>query len=139
MSAWRRRALELFPQLCEELHRRDYSIYMLYFDLLPMVRDAHDAADADLARRIYGFAEWCFEQTAKDLWNAAGVAFYEHLFDEKRYWRHVIPWLSPRVLKGCWTLWEARLTAEELAELRKLIENRRDHFYRQAGLPDYRR
>src|SRR5689334_17549476 len=60
MAAWRRRALELFPQLREELQQRDYSIYMLYFDLLPMVREAHNADDTELLSRIYGFAAWCF-------------------------------------------------------------------------------
>ena len=43
MAAWRRRALELFPQLRAELQQPDYSIYMLFFDLLPTVREAHDA------------------------------------------------------------------------------------------------
>ena len=47
MAAWRRRALEHFPQLRAELQDSDYSIYMLFFDLLPVVREAHDAADSD--------------------------------------------------------------------------------------------
>lgn len=132
MSVWRRRALEFFPQLRRELQRRDYSIYLLYFDLLPMVRKAHDTDDADLLRRIYSFAAWCLEQKAKDLWNAAGVAFYEHLFDDRRYWQKVIPWLSPRVIAECWSLWEWRLSAETLQEVRRLIEHRREHFYPNA-------
>src|SRR5437764_3802833 len=110
MAAWRRRALELFPQLRQPLQRRDYSIYMLYFDLLPMVREAHDADDTALLRQIYGFAAWCLEQKAKDLSNAAGVAFYEHLFDDRRYGKQVIPWLAPGILDTCWPLWEARLS-----------------------------
>jgi hypothetical protein len=79
---------------------------MLYFDLLPMVREAHDNDDHDLLMRIYCFAQWCHAQEAKDLWNAAGVAFYEHLFDERKYWVEVIPWLSPSVIADCWSLWE---------------------------------
>src|SRR5437764_15482473 len=132
MAAWRRRALGLFPELREQLQRRDFSIYMLFFDLLPMAREAHDTNHAELLRRIYGFAEWCLEQKAKDLWNAAGVAFYEHLFDRWQYWGKVVPWLSPRVISECWSLWEARLSEEEPEEIRRLIDGRREHLYQEA-------
>ena len=113
MSTWRRKALELFPTLRRELNDREYTIYMLYFDLLPMVREAHDEDDRNLLRRIYGFAAWCFDQKAKDLWNSAAVAFYEHLFDQRKYWSLVLPWLSPKVITECWPLWEFRLSAED--------------------------
>lgn len=82
MSVWRRKALKLFPELRLELHRKEYNTYQLYFDLLPALRDAHKANDLDSLKKIYGFAEWCILQNEKDLWNPAGVAFYEHLFDE---------------------------------------------------------
>jgi hypothetical protein len=91
MAAWRRRALELFPQLRRDLQSRDYSVYSLFFELKPMLRTAHDSGDNELLRCIYGFAEWCSQQTAKELWNAAGVAFYEHLFDYPDYSERIIP------------------------------------------------
>ena len=96
MAAWRRRALELFPQLRQELTGRDYSVYLLFFELKPMLTGAFDVDDEILVRRIFNFAEWCSRQTAWELWNAAGVAFYEHVFDEPQYSDRVIPWLSPR-------------------------------------------
>jgi hypothetical protein len=36
-----------------------FSIYMVFFDLLPRVRKAHQEGDTETLRRIYGFAEWC--------------------------------------------------------------------------------
>jgi hypothetical protein len=45
MSAWRRKALVLFPELKDELNTGDYSIYQLYFDILPMEQEAHDHDD----------------------------------------------------------------------------------------------
>jgi hypothetical protein len=121
MAAWRRRALEYFPQLRAELQRAEYTIYMLFFDLLPMVRADHESGDAELARRIYEFAEWCLNQTTGDLSNAAGVAFYEHLFDSNCHRAATIRRLSPDVIATCRPLWEARLSAHEMAELRPLI------------------
>src|SRR4051794_38740887 len=110
MSSWRRKVLALFPDLREEAERPDFNIYFAFFALLPRVREAHLAGDTETLRNIYGFAEWCFKQRAKDIWNAAGVAFYQHLFDSHpSLWREFVRWLSPRVVRDCWGLWEWRL------------------------------
>lgn len=134
MAAWRRKALKLFPMLRRELNDREYSIYMLYFDLLPMVREAHQGNDREVLSRVYGFADWCLRQEAQDLWNSAAVAFYEHLFDERKDWSSIVPWLSPTAINGCWPLWEQRLTPAEMKELRHLIDRRNEHAYREAAL-----
>ncbi|MEA2512411.1 MAG: hypothetical protein QOJ59_1898 [Thermomicrobiales bacterium] len=60
MSAWHRRALDSFPSLRRELRDREYSIYHLFFDLLPMARDAHETFDLATLTRIYAFAERVF-------------------------------------------------------------------------------
>lgn len=133
MAAWRRRALRLFPQLRLDLQKSDYNYYMLFFDLLPMSREAHDANDVELLRHIYGFAEWCLQQKTKEPANAAAVAFFEHVLDHPGHWSRVVPWLSPQVIAHCWPLWEARLSQDELKQVRQLIEDRREHFYRNAS------
>ncbi len=131
MAVWRRKAIELFPTLSNELNDGEYSVYMLYFDLLPMVREAHDRDDHDLLKRIYGFAEWCLSQSG-DLSNAAGVAFYEHLLDTVTIGR-VIPWLSPYAVEMCWPLWKARLDSAQLDRVAQMIKDRRKHHYRELN------
>ena len=119
---WREKARELFPALQADLELEGYSIYSLFFDLLPMALQAHDSDDTQLLQRIYNYAEWCFSQEERDLWNPAGVAFYEDLFDEDERWETVTPWLSKEVVEGCWTLWEFGLSPERFERLRSLIE-----------------
>jgi hypothetical protein len=123
MSTWRRKALALFPELKDELSASDYSIYQLYFDILPMEQTAHEQDDREALRRIYGFAEWCLSQREQELWNPAAVAFYEHLFDEPRLWSKVIPWLSPNVIKMVQGLLEERLDGDKYKKLLKAIES----------------
>lgn len=125
MAVWRRRALEAFPQLRRDLNRGDYTVYALFFDLLPMARAAHEAEDDDMLRRIYAYAEWCARQTAKDLWNAAGVCFYEHLFDLPDAVRQVIPWLSPFAVFTHWGLFEWMVPAAMWLKVRPLLEAKR--------------
>jgi hypothetical protein len=57
-----------------------------------MLSRAHRDGDDDTLRRIYGYASWAREQPDDDIQNAAGVAFYEHLFDEQ--------WMRPLVIRG---------------------------------------
>lgn len=135
MANWRRKALALFPDLRPELEQRSSTVYLLFMDLLPRLWVAHKTGDQAELRRIYGFAEWCSRQKATDLWNSAGVSFYEHLFDSHPSYRsEVVRWLSPTVIRTHWGLWEQRLTTCELKELRRLIDDCPAPCWREANL-----
>jgi len=131
MAAWRQKASLLFPQLKRDLNDKGFTIYMVFFDLLIMARDAHEAGDDESIRRIYGFGEWCLRQKAKDLRNAAGVAFYEHLVDDPKLWPLVVPWLSPIVISQVSTLWAARLNPADYSKFDKLIRGRMKTRYKE--------
>ena len=132
MAVWRRRALKMFPELRHDLNAGRYDVYMLYFDLLPRVRDAHRSRSFDRLRAIYSFAHWCFHQKDGDLRNAAEVAFYEHLFDEWDLREEVIPWLAPDVIEACCQLWDTRLTLVRRFQLRRLLRRERREIRRDA-------
>ncbi len=130
MAVWRRKANEDFPTLRRKFSDarmpHKYSVYMVFFDLYILFEDANPANDVDLLQRIFAYAEWCSKQHAMDLWNAAGVAFYEHLFDRREDWDKVIPFLSPSVICVHMGLWEARprtfLSEDDLHELRVRLD-----------------
>jgi hypothetical protein len=133
VAVWRRRALELFPELRRDLTERGYTAYSLFTDLKPLLRESLDRGDAEVVRRIFAFAEWCAAQTAQPLWNAAGVAFYEHLFDYPVYSERVVAWLSPAVVSTHWGLWEATVSPGEWARVAPLLESKRVAGERHAG------
>lgn len=106
---WRRKALEAFPELRRELNDKHEigSIYALWSELRPMVRKAHQEGDEDRLTRIYDFALWCYRQKAKDLWNSAGVGFYEHVLDVPGgLLPDVLARLRDDVIADVWGLWE---------------------------------
>jgi hypothetical protein len=119
MSAWRRKALELFPDLRSDIEAPDATIYSVFFELLPRCREAHDQANTAELQKIYGFAEWCASQKTKDLWNAAGVAFYEHLADSNRTLEAMPRWVRRPIFEDIAGLLEARVGPARMAELRK--------------------
>jgi hypothetical protein len=121
MATWRRRALELFPDLQAELNRPDYTIYGLFRDLSSAVGEAHRAYDDDRLAKIYDFAEWCARQRSEPLWNAVGVSFYEHVFDEPRLSEAVAPWLPADIRALHLGLWQARLGTQAFMQVAKVL------------------
>jgi hypothetical protein len=119
MSAWRRKALELFPDLRNDIEAPDASVMGLFFELLPRCRDAHGRNDSAELKRIYGFADWCASQKATELWNAAGVGFYEHLADSKQTFDAIPLWVRKQVFEDIAGLLEAKVGTERVAELRR--------------------
>ena len=55
MSAWRHRAIELFPDLREEFEDPEATIYNVFLELLPRVREAHARGDNQEMKRLYGY------------------------------------------------------------------------------------
>ena len=83
MSAWRRRAVALFPERRAEVERTP-SIYQMWFALLMDLQHAYRAIpiEQDLIERIYSYAAWCFAPKQNpELRGAVAVSFYEHLAD----------------------------------------------------------
>ena len=119
MSTWRRKALELFPDLRNEIQRGDSTIYTVFFELLPRCRQAHLDGNEEELRKIYGYAEWCHHQTAEDLWNAAGVSFYEHLGDYEETRTEMKKWIPPDIFEDVSGLLELMMGKKKFAELKK--------------------
>lgn len=120
MAVWRRRALALFPEWKSEFHEIADSPYSLFWTIRAQTYEAHRSGDRDFLRRAYGFAEYCSNSTAKQLWNSAGVSFYEHIVEERDLWDSVALWICPDVKKDVEALWELSLASEELDEFQSL-------------------
>lgn len=94
MSAWRKRAIECLPDSKREFEDPEMSIYGIFMELLPSTVAAHRNNDTSQLKKNYDFAEWCFSQKFEDLWNAAGVSFYEHLGDKTETLQAIHQWVK---------------------------------------------
>tara|TARA_R110002096_G_scaffold173781_2_gene348273 strand:- start:465293 stop:465667 length:375 start_codon:yes stop_codon:yes gene_type:complete len=81
MEDWKNKLIELIPEEREEWES-EFSIYLAFGTIRGLVEDAARDSNDDLLGRCFAFAQWCFDQEEKDLWNSAGVSFYEHLADD---------------------------------------------------------
>ena len=124
MATWRRKLISLFPDIHIDACASDFTPYSAFFELLPRCRSAHERGDISELTSIYGYAEWCLNQKAKDLWNPAGVCFYEHLFDmPKSLWPNIVQWLSPNVVGACKGLWKCRLNTGDFLRIDELLQS----------------
>jgi hypothetical protein len=121
MSAWRRITLEMFPERRRYIQDNNwiFSIYSMFFDLLPLAREAHQRSDIDLLLRVYQYAEWCWwqKQRSRDVYNAVAVAFYEHLVDEPETRQAIPEWLKPEIFEDMLAVFRPRLAVEEYNQL----------------------
>jgi|LSQX01.3.fsa_nt_gb dihydrofolate reductase len=124
MSVWRRKALETFYELRCYFDDKDDTIYSVFLALLPELSKAHKQGNIQLITKIYDFAEWCLNQKDKNLWNAAGVGFYEHLVDDKSTLDAIPDWIKPYIFKEVEVLFEARLDEVKFKELKEQYNKR---------------
>ncbi|MGI4789530.1 MAG: DUF7674 family protein [Janthinobacterium lividum] len=124
MTTWQQKALALFPDLQLDIEEDGANIYTLFFELLPRCETAHVEGDIEELKKIYDFAEWCSQQEEKDLWNAAGVAFYEHLVDDPLMLEQLPFWVSDKVFEQVSGLLEWRMGSEAFALLKTRYTNR---------------
>lgn len=135
MSAWRRKALALFPAQVHELARPEATLSDLFIRLTGEAADAHaryladadDAEAAEVLRRIHGFAEWCLHHDA--LWKEAGIGFYEGLFAVTP-WEQLPPWLSPFAFGEIRKTYALGVRDEGWPKFERLMDGRTAHAYR---------
>jgi hypothetical protein len=94
LSAWRRRAIEQFPELRPWFEDEQATPHTMWFELLPLCHDAHVEGNRATLKKIYDYAEWCFRQENPRVINAVAVSFYEHLIDEPGTYNAMPDWVS---------------------------------------------
>ena len=119
---WRQLARALLPEIFEE--ERPDSLYAFFSDLSRCRHKAHKAGDDGQLARIHAFASWCARHKEQYIWNAAGVAFYEHLFDGDAQPEQVVPWLSRQAYADIKGLLAWRLGEEKAAEIDQVMSRR---------------
>jgi hypothetical protein len=122
MARWRGKALELLPEFSTQIQRLD-NPYMFWIELGHEFKRAYETPrNEDLIRCFYTYADWCWRQRQKELWNSVAVCFYEHLPDRRAVRDDMPRWLSPDKFRDLAGLFEWRLGQDEFVELKRYYE-----------------
>ena len=115
MEPWRELAVQLFPERKGVYEDPNERVWFVLFDLHDSVVAAHEANDIDMLRKIYTFAEWCHSQKESnpEIWEAAYMAFYEHLVEDRATYAAIPEWLPPAVFEDVLPEFEDRLDNKE--------------------------
>ena len=119
MIVWLQKAIEIAPELRSEFQDPDLSLYLVFGQFLSLLRQAHSDNDINKVQKIYDFAEWCFRQKVKKLWNAAGVSFYEHLGDSDILFSEFPKWVKKSIYLDIRDLLSLRLDDKKMQQLDK--------------------
>ena len=135
MSAWRRKALALFPHHRDEFEAPNCDLHQVFFRLYADAIAVHLAADSSAPsetylRKVHGFAEWCLHQGG-DLWRHAAIGFYEDLFNGSGIpWPALVPWISPYAAEQIEQTWALGPEGERREEFRALLRERSRDAYK---------
>jgi hypothetical protein len=127
MSAWRRKASVLFPDLVRDLRSGEAARPQFFIRLSSVAGEAHKTRDEATLRRVHGFAVWSLHQS-DELWRNAAIGFYEDLFAEVP-WAEIVPWLSPFVIEQVKRTWALGIEGERTRELDGLVQAVRQPLY----------
>ena len=111
--------MECLPECKKDFEHPEESIYLVFGAMRSALIEFHRENKIDRLQKIYDFAEWCFRQKDKNLWNAAGVAFYEHLTDHVETRRELSRWVKPDIYAQIRGLLELRLGEKEMQQIDK--------------------
>lgn len=124
MSTWRRKAISCLPECRQEFERPDLTPIGVFMELLPALIRAHRDNCDERIKNIHQYAIWCSRQKEKKLWNAAGVAFYEHLADQEETWACFTKWVPGDVYLNIRGLLLCRMGEEYIKETDKFYKVR---------------
>lgn len=110
--------MECLPDCKKEFESRDTNIYLVFSVVLSSTVEAHKNNDTAQLKKNYDFAAWCFSQkTTKHLWNAAAVAFYEHLGDHPATRQAMSQWITRETYDHIRVLLELRMDEAMMKEV----------------------
>jgi len=119
MSVWRRKAIEIAPELRKDFEDPDLSPYTVFSELLYLLKQAYTSNDVERIQKIYDYAEWCSKQKEQKLWNAAGVSFYEHLADDELVFSQFTKWIKKDIYFEHRDLLDLKFGDDKMKELDK--------------------
>jgi hypothetical protein len=129
LPKWEALARVLVPELYAAFRingeRSDGSVMPFMALLLQATTVAHRENDEQFLVNAYAFAHWCVAHPDRDLWNSAGVCFFERLFDDMPA-DEVAPWIASDAFAEISPLLEARFGAERARKIRKRFEARKE-------------
>lgn len=135
MSAWRRKAIALFPEHWADFAQPASRLSDVFLALLADATRAHAAPDDDpdaarVLRRVHGYAEWCMRQEG-ELWNQAAIGFYENLLGSSGVpWERIAPWISPYAAEQIEGTWALGIEGERAPQFRAALRERHRAHYR---------
>lgn len=129
MAAWRRHAIELFPDYADFLHDKNENLAQFFMEIDIDAAIEHD--DQEFLAKVFGYAEWCLRKCYKDLGDLVIAFFYKPIFTSHKEYRHkTLKWISPWVLERISWYLEAKLDAEEMDKAKKIILDGHNNRYR---------
>lgn len=127
MSTWRRKAVEILPELRKKIEFAENPI-SLWIELRLEFDQYANKGCWDDCLRILKFASWCISDESGRLPNdtstAVGVGFYEHLAENRDWWTRFNSWFTREQFQMLLPAFSYHLSVDDVEKLKKVYYSR---------------
>jgi hypothetical protein len=125
MEEWYKKAIEAFPDLIDHFAMDGDTTYGVFSALCyTMENDWLPSNNRQEIQKAFDYAHWAADQEEDDLWNAAGVGFFEHVFEKMDYFGIVVSYLTKDDVRAYMDLWEMFCEKGRFEELQDKLKQR---------------
>ncbi|GIL38217.1 DUF7674 family protein [Roseiterribacter gracilis] len=131
-GTWLRKLLDVWPdEIGFQLRQNpSFNIYSAFMELKWMLDIAIKKNDVAQIDQIMAYANWCANQKARALRNAAGVSFFEDIVTcDRAAWPMLFARIDPQVICDVYSLLEWRLSKappDQMVEVERLTRAARE-------------
>jgi len=111
-DVWRQKGLKLLPELESDFNDEEFTPYLALTEVKNIALTALKSNKNHLVEKCFEYAEWCFRQDEEDLWNAAGICFYEYIYDQDEVLEKVVEIVSIEIFEDIKGLLEQRYSGD---------------------------
>lgn len=127
MSAWRRTAISILPQLRKNVENAENPM-ALWIELRFEFEQHVNNQRWEDCSRILRFASWCISSDSgclpNDTSTAASVAFYEHLAENRDWWKYFKSWFTREQFEMLEPVFLYHLSSDDMDNLKKAYYSR---------------
>lgn len=124
MSAWRRKAIEMFPHLRNLLNDSQTSVGIVFGDIEERLEGLYKQGKLTEVKKCFDFVEWCYQQkNAPDLHSAASVFYCDHVgYDDEIIREVLVKFLNPSIFSQMENYFRNRLSNKKVNKIKKMLQ-----------------
>ena len=123
MSAWKKKAIELFPNLKSDIEISD-SVTEVWWLIGEKLIEAFSTNNLSYIKSVKQYIAWCSNSGNDSAYQALHCGFYEDLGTNKLFWPYIHQLINQQQFEKLKNLWKHCLSEDKINEIEGIFNDR---------------